>query len=123
MKITANKTSSNKQKCEKFSKFSQTMAAFRPTCIWHLAFAHKGFNFNSLSIVFSVVTCQGIIFLELKVITSSSTLTNQTMKSMLSLKNCSHSVTHIPRSQYTAIYAFSLPLFCCNDATSFEISK
>ena len=34
-----------------------------PTCIWHLAFAHKGFIFDSFSIVFSVMTFQGIVFL------------------------------------------------------------
>ena len=31
------------------------LAAFRPTCISNLAFAHKGFIFNSFSIVFSVM--------------------------------------------------------------------
>ena len=41
-----------------------TMAAFRPTSIGNLAFAHKGFTFNSFSIVFSVMTFQGIVFLE-----------------------------------------------------------
>ena len=41
-----------------------TMAAFKPTSIGNLAFAHKGFTFNSFSIVFSVLTFQGIVFLE-----------------------------------------------------------
>ena len=40
------------------------LAAFRPTCICNLAFTHKGFTFNSFSNVFSVVTFQGIVFLE-----------------------------------------------------------
>ena len=41
-----------------------SQAAFRPTCISNLAFAHKGFIFNSFSIVFSVMIFQGIVFLE-----------------------------------------------------------
>ena len=41
-----------------------SLAAFRPTNIGNLAFAHKGFTFNSFSIVFSVLTFQGIVFLE-----------------------------------------------------------
>ena len=49
---------------EKMSLFINTKAAFRPTCICNLAFAHKGFTFNGFSIVFSVMTFQGIIFLE-----------------------------------------------------------
>ena len=32
-----------------------TLAAFRPTYICNLAFAHKGFTFNSFSIVFSII--------------------------------------------------------------------
>ena len=43
---------------------NNSKAAFRPTCICNLAFAHKGFTFNSFSIVFSVITFQGIVFLE-----------------------------------------------------------
>ena len=39
-------------------------AAFRPTGICNLAFAHKGFTVNSYSIVFSVMAFQGIVFLE-----------------------------------------------------------
>ena len=45
-------------------RLDQLVAAFRPTSIGNLAFAHKGFTFNSFSIVFSVLTFQGIVFLE-----------------------------------------------------------
>ena len=51
---------SNKKYLDVFSN----EAAFRPTGIGNLAFAHKGFTFNSFSIVFSVLTFQGIVFLE-----------------------------------------------------------
>ena len=40
------------------------LAAFRPTGICNLAFVHKGLDFNSFSVVFSVMTFQGIVFLE-----------------------------------------------------------
>ena len=48
----------------KWSIVFQTKAAFRPTCICNLVFAHKGFTINGFSIVFSVMTFQGIVFLE-----------------------------------------------------------
>ena len=64
-----NERTSTEQKHLNVSDYKQSLdvpflAAFRPTGIGNLAFAHKGFIFNSFSIVYSVMTFRGIVFFE-----------------------------------------------------------
>ena len=58
LKIGLSDWSRARMSTSKLNWFS--LSALRPTGICNLAFTHKGFTFNSFSIVFSVLTFQGI---------------------------------------------------------------